>query len=326
MEFPAAFPTARLDHRYRGRNFPTRTAAGRQQDQQHFLEKILGTVANYIYIYNPAEKIFTFSNRGLGEFMGFTSETPTVNGVGLFQALLHPDDAGIVDAFFSRLQGAADSEIHEVEYRLRHGSGDFHWILNHAAPYSRGADGRVTEVLGVAQDITPRRTAEELHLRQVEIIESTPDVVATIRPNGTLVYMNWSGRELTGLRSGDLSGASLGDITATGEFERILREACPPRCRMVAGAGDASIKAEDGEDVAVSLVIVAHPSPDSQVEYLSLIARDMRETRRMEAKLRQGQDDLELHVAQRTAELHRSEALLPHAGRGRAGYCFCSGA
>ena len=28
----------------------------------------------------------------------------------------------------------------------------------------------------------PRRTAEELHLRQVEIIESTPDVMATIRP------------------------------------------------------------------------------------------------------------------------------------------------
>ena len=45
------------------------------------------------------------------------------------------------------------------------------------------------------------------------------------------------------------------------------------------------------------------------MEYLSLIARDMRETRRMEAKLRQGQDDLELRVAERTAELHRSEAL-----------------
>ena len=235
---------------------PERRQAARQ-DQQRFLEKILSTVSNFICIYDIAEKSFTFSNRGLGEYMGFSSETPLVNGVSLFQTLLHPDDAGVVEAFFSRLESAADSEVHEVEYRLRHGSGDFHWILNRVAPYSRGKDGRVRQVLGVAQDITPRRTAEELHLRQVEIIESTPDVVATIRPDGTLVYLNWAGRELTGLRSGDLSGASLRDITATGEFECILKESLPTAVRDGYWAGDASIKAEDGEGVAVSLVIVA---------------------------------------------------------------------
>ena len=43
------------------------------------------------------------------------------------------------------------------------------------------------------------------------------------------------GRELTGLRSGDLSGASLRDITATGEFEQILKESLPTAVRMVIG-------------------------------------------------------------------------------------------
>ncbi len=279
------------------------------QDPRLFLSKLLQAETNFISIFDLVEQRFVYSNRGLGAFMGYSIETPIVNGVDLFHALLHPEDAAQVNAYYLDLVNLADGETREMEYRMRHADGEFHWLSNRCLPFSRRPDGQAHLILSISQDITPRRTAEELHLRQVEIIESTPDVVATIRPDGTLVYLNWAGRQLLGLGLEDLSGLSLRDMASPGEAEYILRESIPAAVRLGYWAGDASLCGDNDEQVAVSLVIVAHPSPGAGVEYLSLIARDMRETRRMQADLLRGRDELELRVAERTAELHRSETL-----------------
>ncbi|HMN59197.1 MAG TPA: PAS domain S-box protein, partial [Anaerolinea sp.] len=283
--------------------------AGPIPTQVAFLKKLLATEAGFVHVYDLEQGRFVYSNHSLADFMSHSPDRLPKEGGDLFQALLHPDDAAPLGAYLEELKNAPEGQIREIEYRLRHADNSYHWILNRATPYSRDPAGRVRQVMGIAQDITPHRTAEELHLRLVEIVETTPDVIATIRPDGTLVYMNWAGRELLGLRLQDVIGYSLRNFTPPDVTEHILHESIPAAVRDGSWTGEATLTGEDGEDVAVSLVLVAHPTESDEVAYLSFIARDMREPRRMEGELRRSRDELELRVAERTAELHRSEEL-----------------
>jgi PAS domain S-box-containing protein len=78
---------------------------------------------------------------------------------------LHPDDAPIrEEAIRSHLEGR--TPLYEVEYRVRHQDGTYHWV--HARGVcTRDASGRPVRFAGSTSDIDARRAAEEA-LRESE--------------------------------------------------------------------------------------------------------------------------------------------------------------
>jgi PAS domain S-box-containing protein len=91
-----------------------------------------------------------------------------------WRQLTHPDDIEKVEA--ERDNKIANHEPFDLEFRIIHKSGDTRWLsARGGAIYDK--EGTVVRVLGINNDITKRKLAEEeLKLRSEELIKSNADL------------------------------------------------------------------------------------------------------------------------------------------------------
>jgi len=85
---------------------------------------------------------------------------------------VHPDDLPMVEAC---LQRHFDGELpeYDVEYRMLHRAGDWHWVQARGKVVSRAADGQPLRMLGTHADIAGRKRAEariQASLREKEVL------------------------------------------------------------------------------------------------------------------------------------------------------------
>ncbi|MFX0541513.1 sensor histidine kinase [Roseovarius sp. S4756] len=72
--------------------------------------------------------------------------------------MFHPEDQ---DSAWARWRHSLETgEPYEIEYRLRHRSGEYRWVLGRAQPV-RGADGEIVRWYGTCTDIHKIKQAEE---------------------------------------------------------------------------------------------------------------------------------------------------------------------
>ncbi len=75
-----------------------------------------------------------------------------------WNGMFHPDDQ---DRARARWQHSLETgEPYEIEYRLRHHSGDYRWTLGRALPV-RDAEGRITRWIGTCTDIDEQKRSNE---------------------------------------------------------------------------------------------------------------------------------------------------------------------
>ncbi len=96
----------------------------------------------------------TFINSGWLRFTGTTLEEELGDTWTLG---VHPDDAQGVLASWS--EALAERKLWQHEYRLRHGDGEYRWIVDRGVPRFDG--GRFVGYVGTATDIHERKTMEQ---------------------------------------------------------------------------------------------------------------------------------------------------------------------
>ncbi|MGZ2258611.1 ATP-binding protein [Roseobacter sp. A03A-229] len=129
-------------------------------DAASFLEKVLGVVPGVIYVFNQKTQSSEYTNRSLGDMLGYTGAEAQAMGEALIPTLTHPDDLPRVSAHFSALQQLQDGEIRMVEYRMQHKDGRWVWLVSHDAVFDRADDGTVLRHIGIATDITEQKAQE----------------------------------------------------------------------------------------------------------------------------------------------------------------------
>jgi len=132
------------------------------RESEHFLGSILESTPNLIYIYNLDEHRNMFSNREIVDFLGYSPGQIQSLGSALFKNILHPDDAQMVALHHARLKTANDREIMECEYRMKHADGTWRVLHSRDIPFFRDQTGKITQILGSAEDITERKEAENM--------------------------------------------------------------------------------------------------------------------------------------------------------------------
>lgn len=167
-----------------------------------------------IWVAGP-DGLCTYFNRPWLEFTGRSIEQEL--GMG-WQENVHPDDLKrCLDTCHSAF---ALRQQFRMEYRLRHHSGEYRWVLDSGIPrFSH--DGQLEGYIGSCFDITDRMAAEEA-LRRSEnqlrlVIDSVPMLISYIDADEHFLfnsrsYREWcgaEGKELTGRRIRDVSGESL---------------------------------------------------------------------------------------------------------------------
>ncbi|HLO87327.1 MAG TPA: PAS domain S-box protein [Nostocaceae cyanobacterium] len=143
------------------------------QDSQHFIQRIADSTPNTIYIFDLEEQRNIYANREITTLLGYSIAELQQKATDLIPNIIHPDDQERVNDYWSRLSSIKDGEVLELEYRMRRANGEWCWLNSRDTVFSRNADGKVKQTLGVCSDITERKQAEIQLQEQAKNLENT---------------------------------------------------------------------------------------------------------------------------------------------------------
>jgi len=203
------------------------------------------------------------------------------NAISTWHSRIHPDDMQRVsDGVTRHLEGL--SEMHDIEYRLRHKDGSYRWIRSRGRAI-RNERGDPVRLTGFITDIDSQKRTEEALGRSEEqfrrLIETSPDVVV-IHRDGHIVYCNQALVQMLGVSGSiELIGKPLEELLHRGS------DHAPPESGALLRSHEVRFLRGDGGHRAVevsSLRVDFYGGPA-----VMLVGRDVTERNLLQAKLAQ---------------------------------------
>jgi PAS domain S-box-containing protein len=106
-------------------------------------------------------------NERWAEILGYTlAELAPLSG-HIWHDLVHPEDMPASDEEVARLF-TRESPLYDLEYRMKHHSGEWVWIQDRGKVIEWTPDGRPLRLAGIHTDITARKQAEEALRQRVD--------------------------------------------------------------------------------------------------------------------------------------------------------------
>ncbi|GJL74791.1 EAL domain-containing protein [Nitrosomonas sp.] len=140
------------------------------QNRNHMLEKILNTEPGMLYIFDLLEQKNVYVNQQWHATLGYTDkETQAIRKE--LTRIFHPDDRSDIAKSHAAWREGLDGETRSIEYRILDKKGNWHWLVSHETPFTRDEKGRVSQILGIAYDITLRKHAEIMLGKQNKVLE-----------------------------------------------------------------------------------------------------------------------------------------------------------
>jgi PAS domain S-box-containing protein len=129
------------------------------RESQRFAESIAENSTSLIYLLDLETGRNTYSNRDIGELLGY-SPAQMIEMGGHVLPTIHPEDLPRVMQHYAHFADVPDGRVIDLEYRVQHTSGDWHWVWVRDTVFNRRPDGATWQILGTVQDITERRRIE----------------------------------------------------------------------------------------------------------------------------------------------------------------------
>jgi PAS domain S-box-containing protein len=202
----------------------------------------------------------------------------------------------------------AGEAVEQTELFIRKaGSQDGKFIEISARPLYE-SNGNRCGAVAIFRDISQRKRAEEEHARLVAIIEATTDLVGITEANGRFIYMNEACRQAAAIDPHEsVSLRRLTDLQPPEAAAELMAVAIPNAIDHGTWSGESVFRRRDSEFPA-SLVIIAHKSLRGELQYLSLVSRDISERRAQEQRLQEYTAQLE----RSNRELERFASVASH--------------
>lgn len=191
---------------------------------------------------------------------------------------IHPEDLDRLATLWADDVGSDEPTGFSTRCRMVNAPGDWSWLDITIRPMS-GPEGGVQSYLGAVHDVTELVEARQRSQRFKSILEATSDLVAIVRDDYAIQYVNPSGRAAVGLAPDDdptKIDPSLHFLDT--EWPRLLEEAGTMLREECLWNGETSFRRADGRDTILSHVIVKGADDDGTSWYASL-ARDISEER-----------------------------------------------
>ena len=172
---------------------PGREFASWGVDADSIARHIADTIPYILYVYDLSKARSVYSNRQLGELLGYSSAEVKGIGPDFLSALLHPDDSEALGGRIEQWMDAGDNDILEFQYRLRHKGGEWRWFLSRNRIFARDETGRVTHIIGSGEDITDRKRAFEVSEQRFRLLaDNLPGIVFLCKMDAkfTILYVN----------------------------------------------------------------------------------------------------------------------------------------
>jgi PAS domain S-box-containing protein len=166
-------------------------------------------------------------------------------------------------------------------------------------------------LLVTVSDVTRRKYVEEKVRLLASVLETTPDWVAVLSPEGNLLYLNRSAKLAAGLTDADpIHTLHYSDLHPEWASKLLQTEGFPTALSEGIWEGETAFRTAESGDIPVSQVLCSHANPSGEVEFLSSILRDITEAHQFQSQLASAQETLEQRVEERTAALAEASALI----------------
>ncbi|CAN5329197.1 hypothetical protein BH23BAC1_BH23BAC1_17580 [soil metagenome] len=127
------------------------------KEKEYFIKRIADSTPSHIYVFDYINNQSLYNNRDLLEFLGYSQEMLQETGLSLLPKIIHPEDLPKIYERQKKYATASDDDIIYLEYRVKNGVGEWRWHGAYSRIFKRTEDGKVWQVLGIAQDITERK-------------------------------------------------------------------------------------------------------------------------------------------------------------------------
>jgi PAS domain S-box-containing protein len=190
----------------------------------------------------------------------------------------------------------------QMEYRLRHHTGQYRWILDHGVP-RYAPDGTFEGYVGGCLDIHEQKEASEYKHRLAAIVQSSDDAIISKNLQGIVTSWNPAAERIFGYTAEEMIGASILEIIPPelhDDETRILETIS--RGERIDHFETIRVT-KSGERMPVSLTISPVRDNSGKIIGAAKIARDITAQKRIEHALR---------VTERLAAVGRLAATVAH--------------
>ena len=155
------------------------------------------------------------------------------------------------------------------------------------------------EFVDTTRELTERGEAEKTQARLSTILEATTDYIFTCDLEGRFLYSNQAFRKRFHLSTQAMSERSLFEFYADESAALIRETAIPIALREGVWNGETILRTETDEEVMISQVVIAHCDENGAADSLSVVCRDITESKR-------ASQQLERHIEERTINLQEA--------------------
>ena len=127
-----------------------------------FLDAVLHTIPGGVFVYDCESRQTVFATRAFYELLGFVADDAPIADLFRKTAVIHHDDRTTVREAVERAARLPKHGHAEVAFRIRRVDGAWRWLSTRGAPLPGQYENSPAKFLvGVAEDVTDRRLAEE---------------------------------------------------------------------------------------------------------------------------------------------------------------------
>ena len=164
------------------------------------------------------------------------------------------------------------------------------------------------------EQLEQKKILDAERARLATVLESTNDLVAFTDKEGRVLFINSSGRKMLGLEADEsVIGRHLADFSATWTSDVSKNEAFTTAIRDGSWNGETALRHSSGREIPVLQTIMAHRKEDAIVDFVSTIARDITETKRIAEALQRKTHQLQERVKELNC-LYEISELIENSG------------
>lgn len=174
-------------------------------ERESFWSDVVRTVPDQLYVQDVLSQRMIFSNRHLGQTLGYDRTELAHMGERFWELLLHPEDAAHYQALRQQQRNNGHDQQLHCQLRFRHRDGSWRCYDIREQVLTRDAEGLVTRIIGVGKDVTVQIEASQ-SLRDSEqryrmLAESISDVIFSTDSLLQLNYVSPSVQSVLGYQA-----------------------------------------------------------------------------------------------------------------------------
>ena len=281
-------------------------------EERNFIAAVLDTVGALVVVLDHEGRIVRF-NRACEHLSGYTFAE--VRGRKVWDLFLVPEEVELVKGFLHDLLAGAAPRRAENHWLTKTGEKR---LIDWSNTTLVDGEGLPKYVVATGIDITERRRAEEA-LRESEekyrhLVEDANSIILRMDTEGRITFFNEFAERFFGYAESDIIGRNvIGTIVpptdaAGRDLRQLVRDIGARPERYAANENENMLAS--GERVWISWTNRAVTDALGRTKEILCVGNDVTERRQAVEALQRAHAELESRVAQRTAELSRSNAAL----------------